>query len=280
MQLFLREDLAEAWDGKDPFLQAAVQQGDVFREREGRRTLRFQAGEKSYFLKYHGGIGWREIGKNISQLKRPVLGAMDEVAAVAAISEAGIDTMTVAGYGCRGGNPAKIESFIVTDDLQNTNSLEEVAEGWWCSGNKSVTFKRELIEKVAEIVRRMHGAGINHRDLYLAHFLMPLADIAAENGRGALYLIDLHRAQIRTQVPRRWRIKDLGGLYFSAANVGLTRRDLLRFLRIYSDTSLRQLFSGEQSILKASRREGERLYRRHYSISPGFPLQPAMRRKE
>lgn len=41
MRQFLREDLALAWAGRDPFEQAIRQQGEVFREREGRRTLRF-----------------------------------------------------------------------------------------------------------------------------------------------------------------------------------------------------------------------------------------------
>ena len=117
MQLFLRDDLASAWEGKDPFEQAACQQGDIFREREGRRTLRFHVGETSYFLKYHGGIGWREIIKNLTQAKLPVLGAMQEVNAVDAVRSAGLDTMTVVGYGARGRNPASLQSFIVTEDL-------------------------------------------------------------------------------------------------------------------------------------------------------------------
>ena len=74
MTLYLRDDLARAWDGLDPFEQAARQRGDVFRAREGRRTLRFEAGGRHYFLKYHAGIGWQEIVKNLSQAKLPILG--------------------------------------------------------------------------------------------------------------------------------------------------------------------------------------------------------------
>ena len=37
--LFLRDDLAAAWRGREPFAQAATQPGEVYRAREGRRTL-------------------------------------------------------------------------------------------------------------------------------------------------------------------------------------------------------------------------------------------------
>ena len=91
------------------------------------------------------------------------------------------------------------------------------------------------------MARKMHRAGINHRDFYLCHFLMdePLALDQAP----VLHLIDLHRAQIRQNVPRRWLVKDLGGLLFSAFEKGLTSRDLLRFMRLYSDRPLREVLA-------------------------------------
>ena len=161
--LFLREDLAAAWRGREPFAQAATQPGEVYRAREGRRTLRFEAAGRSYFLKYHGGIGWREIIKNLTQAKAPVLGAMSEVRAIRAVAAAGIDTLTIAGYGCRGANPARQESFLVTDELSNTTSLEELGEAWRLDPGPA-PFKWALIRRVGEIARAMHSAGVNHRD--------------------------------------------------------------------------------------------------------------------
>ena len=235
MKLFLRDDIAALWGEDDPFARAATQDGEIFRAREGRRTLRFTGNGRSYFLKYHAGIGWKEIVKNLTQAKLPVLGAMDEVTAIDAVRAAGLDTMTVAAFGSRGVNPASIESFIITEDLVQTLSLEEVGEQWVLAGEVPVLFKRALINKVANIARRMHGAGINHRDFYLAHFLMPEQDVATQTVEGPMYMIDLHRSQVRRAVPRRWRIKDLGGLYFSTARFGLTHRDLLRFIRMTTD---------------------------------------------
>ena len=77
-----------------------------------------------------------------------------------------------------------------------------------------------------------------------------------------LSLIDLHRAQIREQTPRRWRDKDLASLYFSALDIGLTRRDLLRFLRIYFNRPLRSILLDEAPLLKQLGREAERLSER------------------
>ena len=105
---------------------------------------------------------------------------------------------------------------------------------------------------------RMHRAGVNHRDFYLCHFLLHLEpQPTAQNLK--LSLIDLHRAQSRTQVPRRWRDKDLAGLYFSALGIGLTQRDFLRFLRVYFARPLRAILREEAPLLRHLAQEGRRL---------------------
>lgn len=270
MTLWLRDDIANAWQGKAPFAQAAQQNGDVFRAREGRRTLRFTANNQSYFLKYHAGIGWKEIIKNLLQFKLPVLSAMNEVRAINAITQAGISTMTIAGYGHRGSNPAAIESFIITDDLTDTLSLEDAAIVW--QGKPPKETKRKFIIRLGNIARQMHQAGVNHRDFYLCHFLIKKTEFAANNTDAPLYLIDLHRSQVRKQVPKRWVIKDLGGLYFSMAPWALTRADLLLFVGAY--TGKRPLIALREnlSFWRAVQHEGERLYQRAYDEAPKLPL--------
>ncbi len=83
-----------------------------------------------------------------------------------------------------------------------------------------------------------------------------------------LSLIDLHRAQTRAATPRRWRNKDLAGLYFSALNIGLTRRDKLRFLRGYFQRPLREILVDEAALLSWLESKAERLqirYERRYA---------------
>lgn len=272
MTLYLRDDLAEVWKCEDPFEAAQTQDGEIFREREGRRTLRFSGADKTYFLKYHGGIGWGEIVKNVTQAKWPIIGAMSEVHAIRAVEAAGIDTLTIVGYGERGADPARQQSFLVTEDLFDTVSLEEVGEAWLAQP-ASARFKRAMIRRVAKIAKAMHDAGVNHRDFYLGHFLLPLADVHAEKEDGPIHLIDLHRSQVRRRVPRRWRVKDVGGLYFSTARFGLTQRDIFRFVRAYTGMSLRDALRDKRPLLDASRREGEKIYRRYFEQEPHFPLQ-------
>ncbi|MEX0615140.1 MAG: lipopolysaccharide core heptose(I) kinase RfaP, partial [Methylophaga sp.] len=169
--IYLREDLQALCGDKDIFAVVRELDGEIFRDKEGRRTLRFQFAGKSYFLKYHAGIGWREIIKNLLQGRLPVVSARNEWQAVQALEKAGIDTMTLAGYGERGRNPATRESFVITEDLTQTMSLEYVGDQWQ-QKPPSLQTKRLLIEKLANISRKMHAAGINHRDYYLCHFLL------------------------------------------------------------------------------------------------------------
>jgi heptose I phosphotransferase len=73
-------------------------------------------------------------------------------------------------------------------------------------------------------------------------------------------LIDLHRAQLRKKTPRRWVVKDVAGLYFSVMDIGLTQRDLFRFVKMYTGLSLRRALTSEFRFLIAVERVAKRLY--------------------
>jgi heptose I phosphotransferase len=247
LKLVLAEPFSSLWVGRDPFEAVEQLDGQVFRELEGRRTLRTEVTGRGYFVKIHRGIGWPEILKNLITLRAPVLGARQEWLAIQALTRAQVPTMTAVAFGERGANPAAQHSFIVTEELAPTVSLEDLSRDWVTSPPVPA-FKRALIQRVAEMTGRMHRAGVNHRDCYICHFLLH-TDPAPTAKAFRLSLIDLHRAQIRTRVPRRWRDKDLAGLYFSALNIGLTQRDKLLFLRHYFERPLRQVLRDEAVLL-------------------------------
>ena len=263
MILHLEKEIADAWRGDDAFVRAQQQRGEVFREKEGRRTVRFSVGAKHYFLKLHQGVGWGEVFKNLMQFRLPVIGANNEWRAIHKLQQLGVHTMTAVGYGRRGFNPAKQLSFLITDELAGTISLATLCEKWTRQPPR-FALKRALIARVAEIARTLHENGVNHRDFYLCHFLIECCtnentekenlkkELCDENSR--VYVIDLHRAQIRAKTPRRWIIKDLAGLYFSALEIGLTSRDRLRFMKIYSRKTTRQLMDDQSFWMKVSRR--------------------------
>ena len=139
----------------------------------------------------------------------PVLGAANEYEAIKRLEALQIDTMKIAGFGQRGLNPATRQSFIITEELTDTISLEDYSLQW-LQHRPPFAIKKALIEQLAIISRRMHSQGINHRDYYICHFLLDISaglnNLRAEKLK--LSLIDLHRAQLRTNTPQRWRVKD------------------------------------------------------------------------
>jgi hypothetical protein len=148
----------------------------------------------------------------------------------------------------------------MTRELPKHISLEHFCQTW-SQNPPSFTLKQKLIKQVAEIARVMHENGINHRDFYICHFLLDLAFGTEADIK--LYLIDLHRAQIRRSVPTRWRVKDLAGLYFSSKEIGLTKRDVLRFIKKYRNKSLREGFNRESNFWLKVKKRGDKLYRKH-----------------
>lgn len=272
---YLREDFATAAEPLSAApavlldfaerVASAADAGDIYRNREGRVTLRFLHAGRSFFLKLHRGIGWREILKNLLQGRLPVLGAGNEYRAVQALRALGVDTLDVAAYAERGVNPARRHSMIVTDDLVGTVSLEDYCADWQRRPPPFAT-RVKLLLKVADSAGRMHRAGINHRDFYICHFHLDEATLAQALPR--CYLIDLHRAQMRARTPRRWQAKDLAGLYFSAMDCGLTRRDLLRFLSRYTPGGLRVALGRDAALWREVRDKAQRLYRREHGREP------------
>lgn len=260
MKLILDEPFKTLWADTDPFAAVESLQGEVYRELEGRRTLRTEVAGRGYFVKIHRGIGWGEVGKNLLSAKLPVLGAGQEYRAIKRLHEAGVPTMTSVAYGERGRNPAAQHSFIVTEELAPTVSLEDFSLDWRQTP-PDPTLKRALIAEVARMTGTMHRAGVNHRDCYICHFLLHTdKPVTAHDLR--LSLIDLHRAQTRAVISPRWRHKDLAALYFSALDIGLTQRDKVRFLRGYFQQPLRQILREQASLLSGLQAKADKLYQR------------------
>ncbi len=269
-QLWLSERFRVLWDGRDPFEQVDRLEGDVFRRVAARKTIRVALDGRHYFAKIHYGVGWWEIIKNLLQLKRPILSAENEWRALNLLRDIGVDTLTPAAFGRTGHNPARIRSFLITEELRNTISLEDLC-ATWPTQPPSFRLRKALTEQLAAVVRQMHTHGLNHRDCYLCHFHADTAFVS-ENPQSAirnpqsaeprLYVIDLHRAQIRRRTPRRWLIKDLAGLYFSALDIGLTRTDRLRFIRAYEQKPLREVFRHRGRFWRSVERTALALYRK------------------
>jgi len=258
---YLDKEFSDSFSKQMTFSDLMQLDGEVYREAPGRRTIKFESGGKSYFIKTHTGVGWQEIFKNLSYLRAPVVGAMNEWHGVHRLTDLEIDTMTVVGYGLRGRNPAQRLSFIITEALPTSISLEDHTQSWkggYKKTQEDIRFKHRVIKEIAETSRTMHENGANHRDYYLCHFLMDLPE--GDLDRIRLYLIDLHRMQLRRKTPLRWKVKDIAGLYFSSMDIGLTQRDLFRFMRAYRGLSLRETLKETSFWLSVTKR-AKALYR-------------------
>lgn len=257
--LFIRDDLQDFIPRGDVFKFISCLEGEEFRALESRRTIATEFGGKRYFVKYHRGIPSAEIVKNLLQLRLPIVSARNEWQAISRLSELGIPVPGIAAYGRRGLFPQTCESFIVTEDVGTQFNLEDLSRDW---SNKPPLFSEKfaLIKDVAGISKKMHGHGICHRDFYICHFLVNSQDNVKEK---KLTLIDLHRALVKKSLGKRWVVKDIGSLYFSAMETGLTKRDLLRFIRHYSGLSLRQALSGDREFWDEVLQRALRLKRRH-----------------
>ena len=88
---------------------------------------------------------------------------------------------------------------------------------------------RRLVVQVADIARRFHAAGFNHRDFYCCHFLTK----ETWPGQFDVRLIDLQRVQKRRWLRRRWIVKDLAQLAAMSPDDRVGCREKVLFLRTY-----------------------------------------------
>lgn len=119
-----------------------------------------------------------------------------------------------------------------------------------------VAHKRALSRRIADIARRLHRAHWYHRDFYLCHLFIRCDSPQPEAFQ--LAMIDFGRLMASWR--RRWRIKDLAELLFSADVPGITRSDRLRFLKDY--LGQRRLDATARRLARRIERKAQG-YRRH-----------------
>lgn len=253
----LSNDLGELL--RDPFVDLEKLEGVVYRRQPGRKTIAFPHHAKTYFAKIHTGAGWKEILKNLFQLRWPIISAEPEWNALSKLKTLGIQAPVPVAFGKQGMNPARLKSFIITEAIVSTINLEEFLK---TKNTFEFSVKKRFIEVVSGIAKTLHENGINHRDFYLCHFLLDSAETDLLNPQ--IYLIDLHRAQCRRKVPFRWKVKDIAGLYFSTMNFNFTTRDYLRFIRCYTGQSLRSALEEDRFFWRTVTIKARKLYRKFY----------------
>jgi 3-deoxy-D-manno-octulosonic acid kinase len=130
-------------------------------------------------------------------------------------------------------------ALIGTREERGARDLYEVL-----ASSDDASARLPLLREVGAAVRKLHDAGVDHRDLQLHNIL-----VAEQGGKRRIVVIDLDRAiyHSRGRLSSRLRARSLGRLFRSAVKNGLWpervgRRELAAFLATYTagDRGLRR----------------------------------------
>lgn len=191
--------------------------------RSDRLTFRFElpatlAGSISnvFYLKWHGRAPWKDYVKPWLQGKTAIVGAWNEWLAMHHFQTAGVPSMKPVAYGEYGA-----ESFVIIEGLQGYAKLGDLLKRYE-HRSFSTSAVQILIDTLALQTARMHAAYLHHQDYYLGHLMIEsrweaqLLGAEPLSGRPDLRVIDLGRALKQRSLMRRWIVKDLAQLDYSA----------------------------------------------------------------
>lgn len=149
--------------------------------------------------------------------------AVFAVRAASELAAEGINTPKTLSYGEQWGALFEKRSFIITEKIPNAESLERKLPDCFNGPTtvEKLKLRRSFIVQLAGFIRIFHETDYRHRDLYLSHVFY--------SDSGDFYLIDLARAFKPIVFSRRFRIKDIAQLYYSAPVRYFSRTDRLRF---------------------------------------------------
>lgn len=237
--------------------------GQMARKMPERETLRIELLHDVYYIKRFLPVSYlKSLWERCVASKK--VGVLPEYIAVNRLQALAVPTLKVAGFGVESVLPPS--SFLLTHEIQGV-TLEDYSYDWLKKPPPRAT-KLAIITQLAATLRVIHHYGMNHRDCYLCHFWInpqqPLQQGHIDNL--ALVVMDLHRAQIRRCVPTRWKVKDLGGLLYSAWQIPLTSRDLCRFVETYTGKSWRQAYKENRCFWRDVLKKAIWVRRREYRL--------------
>jgi len=157
--------------------------------------------------------------------------ALCELGAVNKLKAAGINTPKVVSYGEQWSTLFEERSFIITEKIPDAESLERKLPDFFKgpATTKNLKLRRKFIAQSATFINKFHETGYRHRDLYLSHIFY------SDNGK--FYLIDLARVFKPIVLRRRFQIKDIAQVYYSAPGKHFPKTDRLRFYMAYTGQS-------------------------------------------
>jgi serine/threonine protein kinase len=147
------------------------------------------------------------------------------------------------------------DSFLLTKEIEGIERLDHYLPRNYSPPlhTSHIKEKRSLLKELAQLVKRLHRLGFNHRDLYLCHILVK----KEPPHTWKIYFADLHRVDYRKKVRLRWKVKDLAALNYSADRNTITRTDRLRFIKYYLGEQ--KLTANLKSVIKKVLRKTDKI---------------------
>lgn len=259
--LFWADPSVRAWCGDDPSAAyekiVALRPAGNYHEKQGRSTglyyLDGPQGPEPIYLKKYFRLSWTM--RWLGPLER--FPGLSELHLIRKAAELGIRVPQPVFAGAERQHACR--TFLAVRELTGFEPLHQYVPRRFAgqqSSDNSLEHKRALSRRIADMARRLHASNWYHRDFYLCHLFIRAT--GPEPDAFELALIDFGRLVCSRR--RRWQIKDLAELLFSADLPGITRADRLRFLKHYL---------GQQRLDETGRHLARRLerkasvYRRH-----------------
>jgi len=161
--------------------------------------------------------------------------ALREFEAAKKLTAAGINTPKVVSYGEQWSTMFEERSFIITEKITTEN----------------LKLRRNFIIQSAAFIRKFHETNYRHRDLYFSHIFY--------SDTGEFYLIDLARVFRPIILRRRFQIKDIAQLYYSAPGKHFSKTDRMRFYMAY--TGQKRLTKKDKIFIRKVINKAERMAR-------------------
>lgn len=197
----------------------------------GRRriTCSTESGDRTLYLK--------TFGDAPNSALRPVRRLAPRVRSLAGVEwywsrrlgELEIPTFRVVAFGERIEKGRATRSAVLSEAVPG-KSLELWAKEWTPNDRPMID---AAARGVCDIARKLHAAGLVHRDFYLSHLYF---DPGAAKDR-QVHLIDLNRVMTPTFRSGRWIVKDLAALNYSVPDQLVPRARRLAWLLAYTQGS-------------------------------------------
>lgn len=188
--------------------------------------------------------------------------AMHEYVSMVELAAAGIGTPRPICCGQQWGILFEKRSFIITQKIPDAEALERKLPGCFDGPANAESFRRrrDFVAQLARFIKKFHETGYRHRDLYFSHIF--------HGDKERFFLIDLARAFRPVVLGRRFQIKDLAQVYYSAPGRHFSRTDRLRFYLAYAGRSkltredklfLREVIGKTERIARRERKHGRQV---------------------